>query len=75
MMSEADYYRILGLKRGCKVEDIKKSYRKIAREYHPDINSSPGAAEIFIAATEAYEFLIANYNRIARDEEAFAEAI
>lgn len=63
-MNVADYYGILGLSRGSSIEEIKKSYRKIAREYHPDVNHKPGAEDIFIAATEAYEFLITNFNRL-----------
>ncbi|MGB4292653.1 MAG: DnaJ domain-containing protein [Bacteroidales bacterium] len=70
-MHISEYYRILGLTRGCTVDDIKKSYRKIAREYHPDMNQDPDAKDIFIAATEAYEFLMANHSRIASAESEY----
>jgi len=60
----SEYYRVLGLTSNCTVDDIKKSYRKIAREYHPDLNHDPGATDIFISATEAYEFLMANHSRL-----------
>jgi len=54
----ADYYRILGVKEGCSVNDLKRAYRIKARQYHPDINHHPGAVNLFIAVTEAYEFLL-----------------
>ncbi len=57
-MTNNDYYNILGIPPGSSLELIKKAYRKKAREYHPDVNQSPGAKEHFIEATEAYEFLL-----------------
>ena len=57
-MAKRDYYEILGLSKGASVEDIKKAYRKLAMQYHPDRN--PGdkqAEEKFKEATEAYEVL------------------
>ena len=59
----AKYYRILGLEPGTAMDDIKKAYRKCARSYHPDLNKSPSAAEKFIEATEAYQFLKALHKR------------
>src|SRR5512136_64655 len=58
MMEDKDYYKILGVSRDSTEEQIKKSYRKIAMEYHPDRN--PGnkeAEEKFKIASEAYEVL------------------
>ena len=52
-----DYYEILGVKRDSSQEDIKKAYRKLAREFHPDINKSPSAESRFKDITEAYEVL------------------
>lgn len=74
-MTISDYYRILGLNPGCTLEDIKKAYRARAREYHPDINHSPEAKDIFILVTEAYEFLITYNKKELTDEEAYKKAM
>jgi curved DNA-binding protein len=53
-----DYYRQLGLARGASDADIKRAYRKLARELHPDVTGDdPSATERFKAITEAYEVL------------------
>jgi curved DNA-binding protein len=52
-----DYYEILGVPRGASQEEIQKSYRKLARKYHPDINKSRDAEEQFKRVGEAYEVL------------------
>jgi molecular chaperone DnaJ len=53
-----DYYEILGVAKGASAEDIKKSYRKVAMQYHPDRNPGDKAAEEkFKEAAEAYEVL------------------
>lgn len=54
---------MLGLEPGATMDDIRKAYRKCARSYHPDLNKSPSAAELFIEATEAYQFLTALHKR------------
>ncbi len=57
-MAKRDYYEILGLQRNASVDDIKKTYRKLAMQFHPDRN--PGnkeSEEKFKEATEAYEVL------------------
>lgn len=74
-MTVSDYYQILGLNYGSSVDEIKKAYRKKARLYHPDINHDPEAKDIFIRLTEAYEFLIANFDNLKTDEEAFRQAM
>lgn len=74
-MTQEDYYEVLGLPSGSSIEDIKKAYRKKARLYHPDINPSPDAKNMFICVTEAYEFLIANHDKIKTDEEAYRQAM
>src|SRR5438093_10007070 len=53
-----DYYEILGVPRDAKEGDIKKSYRKLARKYHPDLNpQNKQAEEKFKEIQEAYEVL------------------
>ncbi len=57
-MIKKDYYKVLGLGRDASEDDIKKSYRKLAMQYHPDKNSGDKAAEErFKEASEAYEVL------------------
>src|SRR6476661_920495 len=52
-----DYYKTLGVDKKASAEDIKKSYRKLARKYHPDTNKDPGAEERFKQISEAYDVL------------------
>ena len=52
-----DYYRLLGVRPDATVLLIKKAYRKLAKQYHPDVNRSPDAAERFREITEAYDTL------------------
>ncbi len=57
-MSKRDYYEILGIGRNSTTEEIKKAYRKLALQYHPDRNpNNKEAEEKFKEATEAYEVL------------------
>ena len=57
-MSKRDYYEILGVQKSSSAEEIKKSYRKVAMQYHPDRNPGDKAAEEkFKEAAEAYEVL------------------
>jgi molecular chaperone DnaJ len=57
-MSKRDYYEILGVSKGAATEEIKKSYRKVAMQYHPDRNpGDKSAEEKFKEAAEAYEIL------------------
>ena len=53
-----DYYRLLGVRPDATVLLIKKAYRKLAKQYHPDVNDNPDAAERFRELTEAYDTLI-----------------
>ncbi|APB32852.1 heat shock protein [Gloeomargarita lithophora Alchichica-D10] len=53
----ADYYDILGVSRGANAEEIKSSYRRLARKYHPDVNKEPGSEERFKEINRAYEVL------------------
>src|SRR5947208_16783873 len=52
-----DYYAILGVPRNADNDQIKKAYRKLARQLHPDVNPSPEAQERFKEVTAAYEVL------------------
>ena len=52
-----DYYGVLGVARGASDSDIKKAYRKLARDLHPDVNPDPAAKERFQEVTRAYEAL------------------
>ena len=44
-MDYKDYYKILGVERNADEKEIKKAYRRLARQYHPDVNSGDKAAE------------------------------
>lgn len=56
-MSKRDFYEVLGVDENASADEIKKSYRKLARKYHPDVNSEPGAEEKFKEVKEAYDTL------------------
>ena len=62
----ADPYQILGVARGASDADIKKAYRKLAKELHPDRNKdNPKASERFSRVTNAYD-LLSDKNKRAR---------
>jgi len=57
-MSKRDYYEVLGVEKGASAEDIKRAYRKLAVQFHPDKNPGDTEAEVrFKEATEAYAVL------------------
>ena len=53
----ADHYEVLGVSRDASADDIKKAYRRLARELHPDVNPSPDASDQFKLVTHAYDVL------------------
>ncbi|KAM5132034.1 dnaJ homolog subfamily C member 16 [Mantella aurantiaca] len=55
--TDFDPYRVLGISRTASQADIKKAYKKLAREWHPDKNKNPGAEDKFIQVSKAYEIL------------------
>lgn len=67
-MEYKDYYKILGVGRDASAEDIKRAYRKLARQYHPDKNKAKGAEDRFKEANEANEVLSDPKKRKAYDQ-------
>ncbi len=71
-MSNRDYYEILGVGRNASEDEIKGAFRKLARQYHPDVNKDPDAEERFKEINEAYGVLSdpdkrARYDRFGRE--------
>src|SRR3954462_13435070 len=55
--AERDYYELLGVSRDASDADIKKAFRRLARQLHPDVSDEPDAEERFREVSEAYEVL------------------
>ena len=74
MPVKRDYYEVLGIGRNAANEEIRKAFRKLAFEYHPDRNHEDGAAEKFKEVNEAYEVLSDPDKRAAYDRFGHAGA-
>ncbi|MRG86646.1 molecular chaperone DnaJ [Salinibacillus xinjiangensis] len=73
-MSKRDYYEVLGVSKDASKDEIKKSYRKLARKYHPDVSKEPDAADKFKEVKEAYEVLSDQQKRAQYDQFGHAGA-
>ncbi|CAN1285669.1 Chaperone protein DnaJ [Linum perenne] len=70
--ASADYYSTLGVPKSASVKEIKAAYRRLARQYHPDVNKEPGATDKFKEISAAYEVLSDDKMRSRYDQ--FGEA-
>ncbi len=69
MAEKRDYYEVLGVQKGASDDEIKKAYRKLAKQYHPDLNKDdPTAAEKFKEVGEAYSVLSDSEKRARYDQ-------
>jgi len=72
-LAKRDYYEVLGVPKGATKEEIKKAYRKLALQFHPDKNAgNKEAEEKFKEATEAYDVLSDDKKRQTYDQYGFA---
>src|SRR5215475_8282100 len=67
MTVERDYYEVLGVERGADDAAIKRAFRKLAQQWHPDVNTQPDAQERFKEINEAYQVLSDPSRRQAYD--------
>lgn len=72
MAEKRDYYEVLGVSKSASKEEIKKAYRKLAKEYHPDRNKASDAESKFKEVQEAYDILSDEQKKSAYDQYGFA---
>ena len=72
MAEKRDYYEVLGISKTATKQEIKKAYRQLAKQYHPDRNKEAGAEEKFKEVQEAYDILADDQKRAAYDQYGFA---
>ncbi len=65
--NKRDYYEVLGVSRNATDDEVKKAFRRLAKQYHPDANKEQGAEARFIEINEAYEILSDSQKRSAYD--------
>ena len=68
MATKRDFYDVLGISKSASKDDIKASYRKLAKQYHPDLNKAPDAEKKFKEVQEAYDILFDEQKRAAYDQ-------
>lgn len=73
-MAKRDYYDVLGIAKGASEQEIKKAYRKLAKQYHPDVNKEADAESKFKEINEAYEVLSDPQKKAAYDQFGHAGA-
>lgn len=66
-MAQRDYYEVLGVSRSASQDELKAAFRRLARQYHPDVNDSPDAEERFKEINEAFAVLSDEQRRGAYD--------
>jgi len=66
-MAKRDYYEVLGVSRSASADDLKSAFRRLARQYHPDVSDDPNAEEKFKEINEAYAVLSDSDKRAAYD--------